>query len=93
VSADGICEDRCRLERPSPNPVRDGQATIRFHLPRALPIELGLYDVEGRKLATLAGGIRRGGDHVATIAGLPSGVYFCRLATPEFTASRKLIAE
>jgi hypothetical protein len=70
----------------APNPVRPA-ATLSFRLPRAGFADVSLYDVSGRKVRTLAGGIwMTEGEQRLPIDGhdddgraLASGVYFYRI--------------
>jgi hypothetical protein len=71
------------LGAPAPNPVlRGSEATISFTLPaRADDLDLGVFDVKGRRVATLARGPVELGPHVErwNAAGFPAGLYFVRL--------------
>jgi hypothetical protein len=71
---------------PRPNPA-SSYATLRFALPREASIGLGVYDVGGRLVRTLATGVANAGQHGVTWNLLdrdgqrvPNGVYFARLA-------------
>ena len=74
-----------------PNPTR-GQATIEYTLPEAQEVTLEVYDVLGRRVATLENGRRQAGRHTLRLDGgsLPSGVYFGRLEAGEQTRSQKI---
>lgn len=68
-----------------PNPFNP-QTKIAFALPRTLVVDLAIYDVSGRRVATLAAGELPAGPHEATWTGrddsgraVASGVYFFRL--------------
>jgi hypothetical protein len=77
--------------RPAvPNP-SDGSASIGFALPRACEVELILYDVKGRKVATLAEGKYQPGEYSVTASGLSSGVYIYELTAEEFRESKKMV--
>ncbi len=81
-----------RLTRPAPNPARQS-ATLRFGARDASSVTLTVYDVLGRKVATLYDGPPPKGrlEAVRLDAGRwPSGTYFVRLATPHRTATRTL---
>ena len=80
-----------------PNPLR-GTTTIRFGLPRETKMELGVYNIVGQKVATLASGVRPAGYHTVRWDGrsdagqkVSGGVYFYRLTTPEYTGTKRLV--
>ena len=68
------------LHPVAPHPVR-GAAAVRYTLPTAERIDLAVYDVLGRRVATLATGRQAAGTHTARLDGRswPSGVYLVRL--------------
>ena len=75
---------------PNPfNPV----TTFRFAVPKAGRVTLTLYDVAGRLVRTLVDDDYGPGYHTFTLSadGLASSVYFCRMASGQFTESRKLL--
>ncbi|MEO1076817.1 MAG: T9SS type A sorting domain-containing protein, partial [Bacteroidota bacterium] len=69
-----------------PNPVST-TATVGFTLPTSEDARVEVFDLLGRRVATLADGLRAAGEHSVTLdaTGLPSGVYVVRLATPSAT--------
>ncbi len=80
-----------------PNPVK-GVATINFALPQRTNIDLSVYDITGRRVATLASGVYKAGRHTVRWNGtddsgrkLPAGLYIYRLKTPDKAINRKLI--
>ncbi len=75
---------------PNPfNPV----TRISYVLAHDGEVRLTIYDVAGRLVERLVDGPKSAGDHVATwdAHGRPSGVYFYRLETDSFSATRKLV--
>jgi hypothetical protein len=75
---------------PNPfNPI----TTIRFEVPFSQQVELAIFDMLGREVKILYNDIAPAG--ILTIDfnadGLSSGIYFYRIKTPEFTASKKLV--
>jgi hypothetical protein len=64
-----------------------GSAHFRYALPSAARVDVSIYDVSGRRVATLAGGEQTAGWHVAawTVnddgSAPSSGVYFARFTT------------
>jgi hypothetical protein len=86
------------LATPSPNPFR-GSATFRFGLARAGDAQLELFDVQGRRVCTLASGHLAPGPHLATWNGrdqqgngVRAGVYFVRLTTASRTFHARVVA-
>jgi hypothetical protein len=84
------------LEGSYPNPTR-GAATVSFSLDETGPVQLAVYDVMGRKVATLVDQDLPPGTHEVVWQGrgrsgqaLASGVYFVRLEAGERTATRRL---
>ncbi len=78
---------RVALAQNFPNPFNP-RTTIRFQLPTADRVLLGIYDVRGRLIKSLISGSLPAGQHGMTWNGLDalgrpaaSGVYFCRLTT------------
>lgn len=62
---------------------------VNFSLPKTTNVSLCVYDVTGRVMATLAEGKREPGTYTARWDA-PSGVYFVKLVTSEFSAVRKI---
>lgn len=74
-----------RLAGSAPNPF-SGQTTVEFALPKETRVTVAIYDMLGRKVATLVDGTRRAGTHTLTWNGrtesgqaLSSGVYLMRM--------------
>ena len=87
---------RFALHQNQPNPFRR-TTTIAFDLPVASPVTLEVFDLLGRKLATLAQGEHPAGAHTVEYdlreAGgepLRAGVYVYRLRAGTFVERRKL---
>jgi hypothetical protein len=64
----------------APNPV-SASARLRYELPEATAVRLQVFDLLGRRVATLADGEKPAGRHEVSwqSAGLASGTYFVRL--------------
>ncbi|UCH78475.1 MAG: T9SS type A sorting domain-containing protein [Candidatus Coatesbacteria bacterium] len=76
----------------SPNPVFSGVATFTFHLERPGHVRLAVYDLAGRKVATVAEGHYEAGDHAASwAADVPTGIYLYRLEAGDRLATRKVV--
>ncbi len=82
------------LEQNYPNPFNPS-TQIRYQLPKASDVRLEVFDVLGRKIATLLNTRQEQGMHVyrldALELGLASGVYFYRLQAGEFSATKKML--
>ncbi len=81
----------------APNPAAAGTA-IRYTLPRAGNAELGVYDLAGRRIRTLASGMALAGGHVVewnrrNDAGqlVPPGVYLYRLRADGINEARRMV--
>jgi hypothetical protein len=80
---------------PSPS-VRE--ARMRFGLPRAAQVDLEIFDVQGRRLATVVSGIKPAGWHDVTWQGRTdagdragAGLYFARFRAEGQTFKQRLI--
>jgi hypothetical protein len=80
-----------------PNPFRPA-TTIPFTLAREARATVAVYDALGRRVRTLANGLRPSGPQTLewdgrgdTGGALPSGVYFIRLETGGTSAVRKVV--
>jgi len=80
------------LDAPKPNPFRM-QTVIRYGLPRAAHVAVGIYSATGAFLTSLYCGTQRAGYYSLSgdLGSLPEGVYYCRLVSDEFRAVRKLV--
>jgi len=80
------------LAEARPNPI-SRSAAISFSLPRSGQVELGVYDVVGRKVATLAKGQMSAGTHEASwnASSAPAGVYFYRLNFEGKTLTNRMV--
>lgn len=67
--------------------------TVSFSLGHPTEITLSVYDLTGKIVTTLASGTWNQGSHCVrwNTSDAPSGVYFVRLTTPGFSASRKVV--
>jgi hypothetical protein len=91
VMSEAAAAPEFALLAPRPNPAA-GRSTIRFTLPRAADADLSVYDVMGRKVATLASGLQGAGEHeVEWNAGNGAGLYFVRLRTAFATRTQRLM--
>ena len=75
-----------------PNPF-NASTRITFDLPKAGFVTIKVFDVLGRKVATLMNGVREAGHHSIRFdgSGLPSGIYFYRLETGGMHEVKKMV--
>jgi hypothetical protein len=85
-----------RFYPPRPNPLSRA-AVFAFDLPRAAAVALEVYDLAGRRVATLASGSREAGHHEVRWSAAderggraPAGLYFVRFETPGLTRVARL---
>jgi cyclomaltodextrinase / maltogenic alpha-amylase / neopullulanase len=86
---------RFSLSQNYPNPFNPA-TTIEYSIARAGPVSLTVYDLLGRKVATLLEALRQPGRYTLSWdasrgGGIPSGIYFYRLSTPWFQDVRKML--
>jgi hypothetical protein len=92
VKAEGKAKTAClALGQNFPNPAR-GTTTVAFALAEANDVKLELYDLSGRKVATIVEGYRSAGENEATLdtGTLAAGVYIYRLRAGDEVVAKKL---
>lgn len=96
-AAAGALDLRFALADPMPNPVRS-DANVMFALPRAGAAQLRVFDVRGRRVATLLDGAAAAGSHLIVWQGrddhdrqLAAGIYFLRLEQAGRALTRKIL--
>jgi hypothetical protein len=85
------------LQTAAPNPFQRS-TRIGFALPQRGAVDLGVFDITGRRVATLLRGVAEPGQHSATWDGrssdgslAPSGVYRCVIQTAAGRQARSLV--
>ena len=80
------------LEQNYPNPFNP-ETTIEFALPEAGKVTVSVFNVAGQEVARLAEGQMNAGWHSLewNAEHLPSGMYFCRLQSNEFSEVKKMM--
>ena len=75
-----------------PNPF-NSTTNIKFWLKESNDFNIMIYDIGGKLIKTLFKGIKQSGIHEVLFDGsdLPSGVYFYRLSTEHYTATRRML--
>ena len=86
-----------RLGPSFPNPFNP-RTTLTYSIPQAALVHLGIYDLRGRRVATLVREWQESGTHAVTWDGRTdtgksavTGVYLVRLVADTQTASRKIV--
>lgn len=79
------------LSDACPNPF-NAVTRIEYGMPCPSHVRLGIYDLAGRQVALLHDGEHDAGRYIVSwnAAGLPAGVFFVRLETPEFIRVNKV---
>lgn len=88
----GAAPDRIAFAVNGPNPFR-GSTQFRFALPRAAEVRLAIFDVHGRRVATVAEGAFDAGEHLASWtpdARLGGGIYFARFTAGDVARGARL---
>jgi hypothetical protein len=95
-NSDGIPleEIETKLGKPYPNPL-ESEATIEYQLQKTSYVRMELYDILGRRVATLVSEEKTAGQHTLQWSPsgnrrLASGVYFLRMRAGDFTATQKM---
>ena len=75
-----------------PNPCNP-ETVIDFHIPKTSDVMLCVFDVVGRKVATLVSTTLKAGDYsrLWDTSSVSSGVYYCRLSAESFAETRKIV--
>jgi subtilisin family serine protease len=91
---EGAAPKAYAFSRPAPNPARSA-VTFTYALPasHAGEVEVGLFDLSGRRVATVPGAISVPGVHEVTldVASLAPGVYVCDFRAGEFAAAKRVV--
>jgi hypothetical protein len=69
------------------------QINIDVVIPEQSDIDIGIYDISGRRVSTIASGLYNPGEYTLTsdIIGLTNGVYIVRMTTDRFSASKNFV--
>ena len=80
------------LSQNYPNPFNPA-TTITYVVPSASKVKLEVFDMLGRRVATLFDGVQEAGSHIALFdaANTATGVYLYRLTTPSQVITRKMM--
>jgi 1,4-alpha-glucan branching enzyme len=81
-----------RLFQNYPNPFNP-TTEIRYWLPRAQRVQIAIFDLQGRRVATLVHARKPAGVYSVkwNARGVPSGIYFYKMIAGSFVATKKLL--
>ena len=92
----GPAVSKTQLAGNAPNPF-SGQTTVEFALPEQTRVTMSVYDMMGRKVATLVDGVRSAGPQSVSWNGqsdsgqdLASGVYLLRMKAGDRSMTRRM---
>jgi hypothetical protein len=80
------------LEQNYPNPFNPA-TKITYALPKAGDVELKIYDVLGREVATLVNEVKQAGIYTVEFnaSNFASGIYFYTMKSGDFNAVKKMV--
>lgn len=82
------------LSNNYPNPFNP-ETTIEYSVPKTSLVELKVYDVLGREVATLVNEVKQPGKYITKFSmnnsRYASGIYFYRMSTAGFTLVKKMM--
>ncbi len=88
---------RYAMHANAPNPFNP-MTVIRFDMPQPGRVEMSVYGIDGRKVATLVSEHLPAGSHAVTWRGeddggqrVASGVYFCRMTADGFDQTQRMV--
>jgi len=87
-----IVPTKFSLHQNYPNPF-NAQTNIGYDVPKNVRVNLGVYDVLGRKVSNLVDAQKMPGTYYQIFDAnqLPTGVYFYRMNAGEFTETKKML--
>ncbi len=87
-------QDAFALSQNYPNPFNPS-TRIRYALADRRAVSLSIFDVTGRKVATLVSQTQDAGEHTVewNAKAFPSGMYFCRLVAGDYSDTKKLVLQ
>lgn len=90
--AEKLLPETIVLNQNYPNPFNP-TTVISFALPKAMDVNIAVYNSLGQKVKELVNNIMSAGNHSVEMNGadLTSGMYFYRISTPEFSKTMKMM--
>lgn len=92
VAAEALLPKNLELHQNFPNPFNP-VTMIRYDLPGELQVSLQIWSALGQKVRTLVDCQQKAGVYTVSFEarGLPSGIYFAKLVTGDYTQIRRLV--
>ncbi|MCL5029494.1 MAG: T9SS type A sorting domain-containing protein [Bacteroidetes bacterium] len=92
VKEEKLSLEKYTLYQNYPNPFNPS-TTIKYQIPKSGLVQLKIYDILGREVATLVNEEKPSGNYEVTFDGskLASGVYYYQLNAGDFISSKKMI--
>jgi len=92
VNRSGFDPDQFALLPAYPNPFNSA-TELQYNMAKPGLVSLEIYDINGKSIETLFQGRQENGLYSVTFdaSGLPTGIYFARMTTTEFSQTQKLI--
>ena len=80
------------LNSAYPNPFNPG-TRIEYYMNRSINLNLGVYNLQGEKVANLFDGVQEAGTHTAiwNATGFPSGIYVVRMMSEGMLQTMKVV--
>lgn len=77
-----------------PNPV-NSVTTIPYELPKQLMVRINIYNILGKRVATLVNSVQEQGEHsvIWNPQGLSNGIYIYEIEAGDFRATKKLLLQ
>jgi len=73
----------------SPNPA--SSPVVRFNLPEPASIDISIFDLSGRLVSEIRGDEYSPGYHDVLLGDFSPGIYFCRMISGDFTATKSFM--
>lgn len=83
-----------QLKQNYPNPTNGMSTLISFEIPKRTFVSLKVFNSQGKEIQELAGKEFNSGEHTLVFnpeKNLPSGTYFYKITTSEFSAAREML--
>jgi formylglycine-generating enzyme required for sulfatase activity len=92
VSEDSSQPNQFKLDQNYPNPFNP-TTTIEYSIPEMNNVQLIIYDVLGREVATLVNEVQPQGNYKVSFdgSGLASGIYYYQLITDHYDQTKKMV--